>query len=185
MFAGTNARRPPRDLDRLARAARPGDPREVDDAASRVDDAAVVGGYEALPGGPSAAGRKRRLDRVAKAGLRPRVGVQEQQEVAARLAGAEVAPGAEPEVGAGLDQPRFRREFAHGVGRAVGRVVVDDDQLVAGPELGEERRERPRHSRAAAIRDDDDREGAQPSASRNAAVSENTSARTIFPSRSR
>ena len=157
----------------------------MDDAASRVDDAAVVGRDEALPRRPVAPVGQRALDRVAKARLRLRVGVQEQQEVAAGLPRAEVARGAEPEVGAGLDHPTFRRQLTHGVHRAVGGVVVDDDQLVAGPQLGEERRERSRHRCAAAIGDDDDGEGAQPSASTIAAVSEKTSARTIFPSRSR
>ena len=74
---------------------------------------------------------------------------------------AAVGAGGEAEVLTGLDQRRARRGLADGLGRPVRRGVVDDDQLVAVPELPGDRAKRRTHHVAVVMGDDDDRESGQ------------------------
>ena len=107
----------------LSRAARPGDPGEVDDAPARVDDAvplsAVTSACHAAHPEPSPSGA---TIASRQPGRGDRVGVQEAQQLAGRLARAAVAAVAVAEVGAGLDT-RARRAPARATacGGAVGR----------------------------------------------------------------
>ena len=144
-----------------ARAARPRDAREVNDAALGVDDAAARGRHEAHPGSPAAIVVERAGDRGAKPLRDHGVGVEEQKQLARRAGGAGVAPRGEAEVGARLDQGGAGSELANRLGGAVGGRVVDDDQLVALAKLLDERRQRAPHRLPAVVGHDHDRETGQ------------------------
>ena len=112
---GSSTRRSPlaARVEGLARAAGPGDRGVVQDAASGVDRAAVVRGDQGLPGRPAPTVGVGGLDRLAPARLRNRVGVEQAEELPGRRVGAAVAGRGEPEVRAGLDHDRLRRQLAH------------------------------------------------------------------------
>ena len=117
--------------DRLARPARPGDPREVDDTAPRVHELPPLGSDERLPRRPARAVGERRGDRLAPALGDDGVGVEEDQELALRLRRAAVARGRKAVVRLALDHTRAGRRIAHDLERLVAGRVVDHDQLVA------------------------------------------------------
>jgi hypothetical protein len=130
----------------------------MDHPSAGVELAPAFLGDEAHPGRPAATVCERSRDRLAKAGLRDGVGIEQDEQIAARHARPSVAGSGEAGVAAGLDHVRGRRELA-GRGRgAVGGGVVDDDQLVVLAELRRERRQRPRDRLAGVMRDHDYRD---------------------------
>jgi hypothetical protein len=131
----------------------------VNDAAGAVDRLAVVAGHEPLPGPPAAALGERQHDRVAEARGDDVVGVEEQQQAAAGHGGTGIAGRPEPAVVVAGDHPCGRGELGDDGERLVGGGIVGDDQLVLGPQLGDDRRQRPPQRRRGVVGDDDDREG--------------------------
>ena len=121
-------------------------------------DAAVLGRDQGLPGGPARPVAKRYLDRVAPALRHHRVRVQEHEQLARRLRGAQIARGGETRVLIVADHARGGRRGLGDLGRAVARRVVDDDQLVALAKLADERLQRPPKRLAVAECDDDHRQ---------------------------
>ena len=153
--------------DRLARGqlvqwrpgvAGPGDAGEVDDPAPGVHRPPAVGRDQRLPRRPAPPVDQRALDRVAPRGIRDRIRIEQHQEIPARRLGTAVTGLGEAEIGAGLDHRRRRGELADQRRRPVLGGVVDDDQLVAVAELGDQRRQRRAHRFSGVVRDGDDRE---------------------------
>ena len=149
----------PAGRQRLAGPTRPSDAGEVDDPAAAVDRPPAAAGDQALPGAPAAALDERQLDRGAPSPQRHGIGVEQADQLAGRRRHPPIAARGEAEVGAGLEHDRVRGELASGPCGGVGGGVVDDDQLVARPQLVDERGQRRGERPARIVGDDHGREG--------------------------
>ena len=105
--------------DRAPVPAGPDDAGEVDRVAGRVDRRPAAVGDQRLPGRPASLLHPGAPDRLAEAGPRRRVGIEDDEQVAARLGGALVAAGGKAEVAGAAHDPRRRRQSGHGIGGAV------------------------------------------------------------------
>ena len=130
----------------------------MDDAAPGVDHGAALCGDQPLPGVPATTLDQGQLNRVTEAGLDDRVRIEEEQELVRGGARTGVAGGAEAEVRPQLEQLGACCELADALAGAVGGGVVADDQLVAGTQLGRDRRQRAADLVRRFVGDDDDRE---------------------------
>jgi hypothetical protein len=78
-------------------------------------------------------------DRLAPAGQRRRVGIEDDEQIAASLRRADVAAGREAGIAPRLHKTGRGRQLGYHLRSPVGGVVVDDDQLIAFGKLGKER----------------------------------------------
>ena len=113
-------------------------------------------GDERLPCPPAPALEPGPADRLAEAGLRCRVGVEDHEQIAGGRFRAGIAAAGEAGVAAHRHEPRPRRQLAHDLGAAVAGLVLDDDQLVALAQLREQGGESLREIVAVLVGDDQD-----------------------------
>ena len=97
---------------------------------------------------------ERLRDRLAKAALDDRVRVEEHDQIAARGLRAAVRGRRETRIRVVPDHVRDRHQRRDRVGGAVRGGVVDDDQLVRGGKLAQQRGQRPGDRLRAVERDD-------------------------------
>ena len=135
----------------------PDDAGEVDGVAGRVDRRARRRRRQRLPGHPATLLHPGTPDRLAEARSRRRVRIEDDEQVPPRLGGAQIAAGGEAGVAAAAHHPRGRRQRRHGIRGPVSGVVVDDDQLVPLPQLGQQRGQGPQQLLAAVPGNDQDR----------------------------
>src|SRR4051794_41562735 len=116
-------------------SARPREAQEMDGVTGAVDDFSALLRDECLPGPPPGPRRGRVPQCFDAAVCGDGVRVEEEQQFAGRLLDTTYAAAAEPEVCTSLDDagpPRLTTDF---VGGAIGRRVVDGDDLVAVAKL--------------------------------------------------
>ena len=90
-------------------------------------------------------------------GLDKCIRAQEEQEFAGGELGASIAPAAVAEILQPLDHLSAWRQLPRGAGGAVRAAIVDNDQLVAFAQLGDQRRQRALDRLARVVGHDHDR----------------------------
>ena len=133
----------------------------MDDVAGGVDSRPARLGDEPLPATPAWPLAQRSDDRLGKAGSDHRIGIEQDDQLAAGGGRTGVAGRREAAVGSLAEQPGVRRQLGDDRDRIVTRVVVDDDQLVGWTELVSDRRDRAADLVRGLVGDDDDRDRAR------------------------
>ena len=140
-------------------AAGPADAGEVQRVTGGVDLGPLRVGDQRLPGGPTAALAPGPADRLAPAGPRRRVGIEDDQQVPACECRAGVASGRRSRGWRRCGGPAPRAPAPAPPAAVPSRgVVVDDDQLVAVAQLRQQRRQGPGQLHTAVPGDDQDGE---------------------------